>query len=138
MSSIKRTKRDPGSTDRILFDRHDINLTEVEEFFKMGGPEGWRRRGVCNGMDPATFYPESGESPKDAQRVCSTCPLKKTCLLESLRTQEHYGVWGGLTERERRKLQRALGRKGIFAPAPASNSLDSFVNSLRVIFSESA
>ena len=136
--SAKQTRRDPAATDRLLFERHGIDLVEVQRFFREGGPEGWRRLASCHDTDPAIFYPEPKESPKDAQRTCSTCPVKRTCLLESLRTQERYGVWGGLTERERRKIQRALGRRGIFATKPVSDSLDSFINSLRLTIPEAS
>jgi hypothetical protein len=59
---------------------------------------------VCAQVDPEVFYPEKGVSTADARWVCSGCPLRFTCLFEAIENHERFGVWGGLSERERRVL----------------------------------
>lgn len=55
-------------------------------------------------MDPDLFYPERGEEVATAKAVCATCPVRAECLAAGL--YEKYGIWGGTSERERRKLRR--------------------------------
>jgi len=64
----------------------------------------WRRLAVCAGMDPALFYPERGEDVAQAKAICATCPVKAECLAYNL--HEKHGIWGGTSERERRRLRR--------------------------------
>lgn len=54
------------------------------------------------------FFPEKGGSSAEAKRVCSQCPTRAACLEWALLNDERYGVWGGLSERERRRLTRAV------------------------------
>lgn len=68
--------------------------------------KGWRGRGLCNQTDPDAFYPDVGESPKDAKKVCMKCDVREECLEYALENDEEFGVWGGLTRRERRRLKR--------------------------------
>lgn len=62
----------------------------------------------CAQSDPDAWYPEKGrkDSVQIAKRVCKTCPIRERCLEIALETDERYGVWGGLSERERRKLKK--------------------------------
>ena len=52
------------------------------------------------------FFPEKGGSSREAKRICSECPVRIECLNYALRRDERYGVWGGMSERERRRLKR--------------------------------
>ena len=70
--------------------------------------EDWRDSAVCNQTDPDTFFPERGESTREAKKVCLSCDAREACLAWALETGERFGVWGGLSERERRKLQKKL------------------------------
>ncbi len=56
--------------------------------------------------DPEIFFPEKGGSSREAKRICSECPVRIECLNYALRRDERYGVWGGMSERERRRLKR--------------------------------
>ena len=70
---------------------------------------GWQERALCAQTDPESFYPEKGGSTREAKRVCMTCEVMGECLRFALDNNERFGVWGGLTERERRKLmERAV------------------------------
>ncbi|SKO15618.1 WhiB family transcriptional regulator [Mycobacteroides abscessus] len=68
--------------------------------------EDWRATGVCSQVGGDTWFPDRGGSTSDAKRVCHGCPVKGECLEWALANDERFGVWGGLSERERRALQR--------------------------------
>jgi WhiB family redox-sensing transcriptional regulator len=66
----------------------------------------WRQSAACRGLDPSIFYPPSEEEAAEAKAICATCPVRQPCLEHALANRERDGVWGGLTERERRRLLR--------------------------------
>ena len=66
----------------------------------------WRQRAACRGVDPDIFYPASDEEADEAKAVCGVCPVREACLEYALVNRERDGVWGGATERERRRLIR--------------------------------
>lgn len=71
---------------------------------------GWREQALCAQTDPESFFPEKGCSTKDAKSICALCPVRAECLAEAIEQDERFGVWGGLSERERRRLKRKQGR----------------------------
>ncbi len=71
----------------------------------------WMREGKCRDMDPDVFFPSDGVGVQVAQRVCNDCPAKAPCLEYALALRINEGVWGGTSERERRRLQRH--RRGV-------------------------
>lgn len=64
---------------------------------------GWKQQAVCANSDPDLLF-VTGAAQRDAARLCSGCPVKTECLAEALDNQVEYGVWGGMTERQRRAL----------------------------------
>jgi WhiB family redox-sensing transcriptional regulator len=66
----------------------------------------WMARGKCREMDPAFFFPSDGLGVQEAQRICAECPVTEECLQYALDNRIDHGVWGGRSERERRRLQR--------------------------------
>ena len=66
----------------------------------------WRLRALCAQTDPEIFFPERGGSARDAKRVCMACEVRDECLEYALANDERFGIWGGLSERERRKLKK--------------------------------
>jgi WhiB family transcriptional regulator, redox-sensing transcriptional regulator len=66
----------------------------------------WQERALCAETDPEAFFPEKGGSTREAKRVCLTCDVRGDCLEYALTNDERFGIWGGLSERERRKLKR--------------------------------
>jgi WhiB family redox-sensing transcriptional regulator len=77
----------------------------------------WQERANCLGVDPDLFFPERGASTREAKSVCRGCEVRLECLEYALAQGEKFGIWGGLSERERRRVrrQRALERRGLVA-----------------------
>ncbi len=71
-----------------------------------GNSLGWQTDALCAQTDPEAFFPEKGGSTRDAKRVCTSCDVPGECLEYALQNDERFGIWGGLSERERRKLKR--------------------------------
>jgi WhiB family redox-sensing transcriptional regulator len=71
---------------------------------KLGGFND--QRAACLGADPSKFFTLRGESTKDAKKVCNSCLAQKACLEYALANNEKHGIWGGKSERERRKIRR--------------------------------
>ena len=65
----------------------------------------WRELATCHGADLNLFFPERGESAEPARQVCAACPVRQPCLDYAISNRIAYGIWGGLTERERRALR---------------------------------
>ena len=69
---------------------------------------GWQDRALCAQTDPEAFFPEKGGSTREAKRVCRSCEVRAECLEYALEHDERFGIWGGMSERERRRLKRAM------------------------------
>ena len=76
-------------------------LDETEE-------QEWQERALCAQTDPEAFFPEKGGSTREAKKVCTGCDVRAECLEYALANDERFGIWGGLSERERRKLKRRV------------------------------
>jgi WhiB family redox-sensing transcriptional regulator len=74
--------------------------------FGMPEEPGWQERALCAQTDPEAFFPEKGGSTREAKRICTTCEVRSECLEYALEKDERFGIWGGLSERERRRLKR--------------------------------
>lgn len=69
-------------------------------------PAEWHLDALCAQVDGETWFPEQGKSCRDAKRICRACPVRAECLQYSLDNDERFGIWGGLSERERRRLRK--------------------------------
>jgi WhiB family transcriptional regulator, redox-sensing transcriptional regulator len=67
--------------------------------------ESWRLDALCAETDPEAFFPEKGGSTREAKRVCVGCAVRIECLEFALANDERFGIWGGLSERERRRVR---------------------------------
>jgi WhiB family transcriptional regulator, redox-sensing transcriptional regulator len=74
--------------------------------------KSWQKHANCLGVDPDLFFPERGASTSEAKAVCRGCVVREACLEYALGNGERFGIWGGMSERERRRIrrQRALTR----------------------------
>jgi len=81
----------------------------------------WQEFANCLGVDPDLFFPERGASTREAKEVCRGCVVRPDCLEFALANGEKFGIWGGMSERERRRIRRrrALERQGL-APVAIS------------------
>jgi WhiB family redox-sensing transcriptional regulator len=79
----------------------------VERELYPGSPE-WQERALCAQTDPEAFFPEKGGSTREAKKICLSCDVRDRCLEYALAHDERFGIWGGLSERERRKLKRQV------------------------------
>jgi WhiB family redox-sensing transcriptional regulator len=68
--------------------------------------DGWRELAACRGVDPELFFPTRGEKVAAAKAVCSSCLVRTSCAEEALANGEKFGIWGGMSERERRRIRR--------------------------------
>src|SRR6202161_506889 len=86
------------------------SLRQVE-----GPDRSWQIRANCMGVDPDLFFPERGASTREAKEVCRGCVVREDCLEYALANGEKFGIWGGMSERERRGLRRAraLARRDV-------------------------
>jgi WhiB family redox-sensing transcriptional regulator len=82
----------------------------------------WQLQANCMGVDPDLFFPERGASTREAKEVCRGCVVRDACLEYALVHAEKFGIWGGLSERERRRIRRrrSVERSGELAGGAAS------------------
>jgi WhiB family transcriptional regulator, redox-sensing transcriptional regulator len=75
----------------------------------------WQNYANCLGVDPDLFFPERGASTREAKEVCRGCVVREDCLEYALRNGEKFGIWGGMSERERRRIrrQRSIARQAV-------------------------
>ena len=85
------------------------------------GERRWQDLANCLGVDPDLFFPERGASTKEAKEVCRGCVVREECLEYALANGEKFGIWGGMSERERRRVRRAraLARRAAGGSASA-------------------
>ena len=69
-------------------------------------PLAWQADSLCAQTDPEAFFPEKGGSTREAKKICASCEVRSQCLEYALENDERFGIWGGLSERERRKLRK--------------------------------
>ena len=102
------TSFDAAATGRASF--ADISVEHGED-------KSWQDLANCLGVDPDLFFPERGASTREAKEVCRGCVVRDDCLEYALANGEKFGIWGGMSERERRRIrrQRALARSAAAA-----------------------
>ncbi len=83
--------------DRIEFMQEDDSV---------GTDHAWMRTASCRGRSPGEFFPSDGVGVERAKKLCVQCPVKVECLEYALTYRIEHGVWGGASERERRRILR--------------------------------
>ena len=108
----------PGATVTELAPRHAAGHAEGAERWEpvpgvavvpVEGELAWQVDALCAQTDPEAFFPEKGGSTRDAKRVCAACLVRQDCLDYAMDNDERFGIWGGLSEQERRRLRRERG-----------------------------
>lgn len=90
------------STSDSGVDTYDLLAVVDEE-------PSWQERALCAQTDPEAFFPEKGGSTREAKKVCMVCEVRAECLEYALLHDERFGIWGGMSERERRRLKKRAG-----------------------------
>lgn len=86
-----------------------MTLTSIESLRETLRPQDgddWRAEALCAEVDPEIFYPEKGQSTREAKRLCLTCSVSEQCLQYALRNNEDAGIWGGTSPQERKEMRR--------------------------------
>jgi WhiB family redox-sensing transcriptional regulator len=83
-----------------------VSKLEDRMHIPVSSERAWQDQANCLGVDPDLFFPERGASTREAKEVCRGCVVKNDCLEYALENGEKFGIWGGLSERERRRLRR--------------------------------
>lgn len=82
-------------------------MTKISINSLLGPQPEWKALGNCVGVNAELFYPERGASTREAKAVCDACVVREECLEFAVVNGEKFGIWGGLSERQRRPLRRA-------------------------------
>ena len=82
----------------------DLDVQGLPE--QVSPPDHWQERAACYGLDPEVFFPTTEEEAGLALSYCGVCQVREVCLAWAVRNGERYGVWGGTTEQQRRRLIR--------------------------------
>lgn len=83
-----------------------LEAAGLKDLFGLDEEQSWQERALCATTDPEAFFPEKGGSTREAKKICINCEVRKECLEYALEHDERFGVWGGLSERERRRIKR--------------------------------
>lgn len=104
---------DPAAEDAMILSVEDGMILSAEDgmILPLADEEdedgGWQERALCAQTDPEAFFPEKGGSTREAKKVCLGCDVRGECLEYALAHDERFGIWGGLSERERRRLKKS-------------------------------
>lgn len=83
-----------------------IASDDLAGIFGLPEEQSWQERALCAQTDPEAFFPEKGGSTREAKKICVGCEVRGECLEYALQNDERFGIWGGLSERERRRVKR--------------------------------
>lgn len=88
-------------------------MAAMQDFIPVGppAPGPWAQDALCSEVDPDLFFPEKGDSPKTAKRVCRQCDVLESCLEWALTNRVRHGVLGGMSDQERLRITRAEDRR---------------------------
>ncbi len=101
-------RHDEAGGDGVAAPQLSLVVAGFDEIFD-SIEEQWQERALCAQTDPEAFFPEKGGSTREAKRICMGCEVRDECLEYALAHDERFGIWGGLSERERRRLKRGIG-----------------------------
>ncbi len=82
-------------------------LVDLLEVLQTGGLDmAWQDLANCRGADPDLFFPERGASTRTAKGICRDCQVRAECLEFAIVSSEKFGIWGMMSELERRKIRK--------------------------------
>jgi WhiB family redox-sensing transcriptional regulator len=92
-----------------MTDLAEARIREIADALSGANDSDWHDKALCAQTDPEAFFPEKGGSTREAKKICTGCEVRAECLAYALAHDERFGIWGGLSERERRRLKRMAG-----------------------------
>lgn len=104
MSSRPNLQWSDGAAGPLLAAVEELDLT-------------WQDAAACQYTDPEAFFPPKGGSTREAKQICAACPVIDECLQYALDNDERFGIYGGKSERERRRIKRSRARSGRYREA---------------------
>lgn len=93
---------------------------DLLDLFDVTEAEEWQDRALCKETDPESFFPDKGGTTREAKQTCMACEVKADCLQYALENDIRWGIWGGVAERDRRKLKKANAARQAAAVAEAA------------------
>ena len=90
----------------VMDESADEPISKFWGLFQSGDDLSWQHKALCSQTDPEAFFPEKGGSTRDAKRVCAQCEVREQCLDWAIEHDERFGIWGGMSERERRRYKK--------------------------------
>lgn len=90
----------------FAFDASSVRLSPMRALCDSVPNPPWFERAICTDMDPEVFFPCPSESPQPAKEICRTCPVMNECGAWALEEGIPYGVWGGMSARERSEIHK--------------------------------
>jgi WhiB family transcriptional regulator, redox-sensing transcriptional regulator len=108
---VPRLEWSEGAAGPVLgYEPAPLDERAARRIFAAAASElSWQDRALCMETDPEAFFPEKGGSTREAKKVCRGCEVRAECLEYALGHDERFGIWGGLSEQERRRLKRETG-----------------------------
>jgi WhiB family transcriptional regulator, redox-sensing transcriptional regulator len=97
-----------GSMPTTMNPMRDLEIDVRDLPDQVSPPDHWQELSACYGLDPEVFFPTTEEEAGLALSYCSHCQVREVCLAWAVRNGERYGVWGGTTEQQRRRLIRQV------------------------------
>ncbi|MFT8649590.1 MAG: WhiB family transcriptional regulator [Bifidobacterium psychraerophilum] len=99
---------------RVVDDSADESADRVANplwgLFKPDADLSWQHEALCAQTDPEAFFPDKGGSTREAKKVCARCEVREQCLQWAVDHDERFGIWGGMSERERRRYKKERSR----------------------------
>ncbi|MFT8704042.1 WhiB family transcriptional regulator [Bifidobacterium aquikefiricola] len=92
--------------DGIEDDSPSTSANQLWGLFDRSEDLSWQHRALCAQTDPEAFFPEKGGSTREAKRICAQCEVRELCLEWAIAHDERFGIWGGMSERERRRYHK--------------------------------
>ena len=101
-------RRDAAERRRGVCSKHQPAKVAYVGLPGLPPPEDWQDDALCNQVDPELWFPEKGGSTREAKKICLSCTVREPCLEYALEKNERFGIWGGMSERERRRLVKGI------------------------------
>ena len=115
ISSVFNIREDPYYWENVTVESADERSSLAAGWSTRRVPAGnWQQDAACKGMDTRLFFPARGESSPEAESACGRCPVRLECAEYAIGSGQRFGIWGGTSERQRRRVRagRAVERLG--------------------------